>query len=73
MSPRSRRALAAKAPGSEATEVVEALKESWPDHPEWVDMLSAILDDEPMGPELRLVSHGRGADTIRLGFEPQAL
>ena len=23
-------------------------KESWPDHPEWVDMLTAILQDEPM-------------------------
>jgi len=32
----------------EVTEVVEALHESWPDHPEWVDMLTSILADEPM-------------------------
>ena len=37
-----------QAPGGEAAEVAEALKESWPDHPEWVDMLTAILQDEPM-------------------------
>jgi thiol-disulfide isomerase/thioredoxin len=36
------------APGGEAAEVVEALHESWPDHPEWVDMLTSILQDEPM-------------------------
>jgi thiol-disulfide isomerase/thioredoxin len=34
----------------EAAEVAEALRESWPDHPEWVDMLTGILEDEPMGP-----------------------
>src|ERR1700732_4277819 len=34
----------------EAAEVAEALKDSWPDHPEWVDMLTGILEDEPMGP-----------------------
>ncbi len=28
-----------------------ALRESWPDHPEWVDMLTGILEDEPMGTE----------------------
>ena len=33
-----------------AEEVAAALRESWPDHPEWVDMLAAILDEEPMGP-----------------------
>jgi hypothetical protein len=38
-----------EAPGGEADEIAQALKESWPDHPEWVDMLVAILDDEPMG------------------------
>ena len=38
----------AKTPGNEAAEVVKALDESWPDHPEWVDMLVAILSDEPM-------------------------
>ena len=30
--------------------MAEALKDSWPDHPEWVDMLTGILEDEPMGP-----------------------
>ena len=39
----------AQAGGGEAADVAQALKESWPDHPEWVDMLVAILDDEPMG------------------------
>jgi alkyl hydroperoxide reductase subunit AhpC len=38
----------AQAPGGDAAEVAQALKESWPDHPEWVDMLAAILQDEPM-------------------------
>ena len=38
----------AQPPGGEAAEVAQALKESWPDHPEWVDMLTAILQDEPM-------------------------
>ena len=38
----------AQAPGGEAAEVARALNESWPDHPEWVDMLTAILQDEPM-------------------------
>ena len=37
-----------KTPAGDAAEVAQALKESWPDHPEWVDMLSAILQDEPM-------------------------
>ena len=32
----------------EAAEVAAALQEAWPDHPEWVDMLTAILSDEPM-------------------------
>jgi Iodothyronine deiodinase/EF hand len=35
----------------EAAEVAQALRESWPDHPEWVDMLTGILEDEPMGPD----------------------
>lgn len=34
----------------ESAQIAQALRESWPDHPEWVDMLTAILDDEPMGP-----------------------
>jgi thiol-disulfide isomerase/thioredoxin len=32
----------------ESGEINAALGESWPDHPEWLDMLVAILDDEPM-------------------------
>jgi hypothetical protein len=45
-----KRAPAAAPPpsGNEAAAVAAALEESWPDHPEWVDMLSAILQDEPM-------------------------
>jgi hypothetical protein len=39
----------ASPPGGEAAEIARALQESWPDHPEWVDMLVGILDDEPMG------------------------
>jgi hypothetical protein len=35
----------------DAAEVAQALRESWPDHPEWVDMLTGILEEEPMGPE----------------------
>jgi hypothetical protein len=35
----------------EAIEVAQALREAWPDHPDWVDMLTAILAEEPMGPE----------------------
>ena len=38
----------AQAPGGDAAEVAQALKEAWPDHPEWVDMFAAILQDEPM-------------------------
>ena len=30
--------------------VAQALKDAWPDHPEWVDMLSDILMEAPMGP-----------------------
>ncbi len=34
----------------EVAEIAEALRESWPEHPEWVDMLASILEDEPMSP-----------------------
>ena len=34
--------------GSESAEVIQALQEAWPDHPEWVDMLTSILQDETM-------------------------
>jgi thiol-disulfide isomerase/thioredoxin len=36
-------------PANDAAQVADALREAWPDRPEWVDMLVAILDDEPMG------------------------
>jgi Iodothyronine deiodinase/EF hand len=49
--PRKPSASPAEAHQREAAEIAEALRESWPDHPEWVDMLTGILDDEPMGPE----------------------
>jgi hypothetical protein len=41
----------AEAHQRESAEVVQALRESWPDHPEWVDMLTGILEEEPMGPD----------------------
>jgi thiol-disulfide isomerase/thioredoxin len=34
--------------GGETAEVIQALEEAWPDHPEWVDMLTSILQDETM-------------------------
>ncbi len=37
--PPSRQPAAQSHAGGEAAEVAQALKESWPDHPEWVDML----------------------------------
>ncbi len=46
----SRRPAQAVQPASnDASDVVKALNESWPDHPEWVDMLVGILNEEPMG------------------------
>ena len=30
--------------------VVRAMDESWPDHPEWLDQLTEILQETPMGP-----------------------
>jgi hypothetical protein len=48
--PRKPSSAAAAAPGGEAAEVAAALQDAWPDHPEWVDMLASILQDEPMGP-----------------------
>ena len=32
-------------------EATQALEESWPEHPEWVDMLTDILQSKPMGPD----------------------
>jgi Iodothyronine deiodinase/EF-hand domain pair len=37
-------------PSNEHEQVAAALRESWPDHPEWVDMMVSILDDDQMGP-----------------------
>jgi thiol-disulfide isomerase/thioredoxin len=46
--PKKPTAIPHNAGGGETAEVAAALAESWPDHPEWVDMLTAILSDEPM-------------------------
>jgi thiol-disulfide isomerase/thioredoxin len=48
--PKKPPATPAEAHQREAAAVAEALRESWPDHPEWVDMLTSILVDEPMSP-----------------------
>jgi hypothetical protein len=37
------------AQGRPAEDVGQALREAWPDRPEWLDMYTAILNDEPMG------------------------
>jgi thiol-disulfide isomerase/thioredoxin/Ca2+-binding EF-hand superfamily protein len=49
--PRKPPASPAEAHQREAAEIAAALRESWPDHPEWVDMLTGILEEEPMGPD----------------------
>jgi Iodothyronine deiodinase/EF hand len=49
--PKKPPATPAEAHQREAAEVAQALRESWPDHPEWVDMLTGILEEEPMGPD----------------------
>jgi thiol-disulfide isomerase/thioredoxin len=36
--------------GGPSEDVGQALREAWPDRPEWLDMYTAILNDEPMGP-----------------------
>lgn len=48
--PNKARSSAPPRASADPTDVVAALDESWPDHPEWVDMLTAILSDEPMSP-----------------------
>ena len=35
---------------SQAAEIAGALQQAWPDRPEWLDMYTAILDDEKIGP-----------------------
>jgi len=37
--------------GGESVEISKVLQEAWPDRPEWLDMYTAILDDEVMGPK----------------------
>jgi Ca2+-binding EF-hand superfamily protein/thiol-disulfide isomerase/thioredoxin len=39
------------AASTEAVEIGRALREAWPERPEWLDMYTAILDDEEMGPQ----------------------
>lgn len=41
-------AVAAPADAADATH--RALQAAWPERPEWLDMYTAILNDEPMGP-----------------------
>jgi len=41
----------APAAGGTDPEVARALQESWPDRPEWVDMLADILQGSQMGPD----------------------
>jgi hypothetical protein len=37
--------------GGQAEEISKVLQEAWPDRPEWLDMYTAILDDQAMGPK----------------------
>jgi len=37
--------------GGQAEEIAKVLQEAWPDRPEWLDMYTAILDEEAMGPK----------------------
>ena len=37
-------------PEARPPKIAKALQEAWPDRPEWLDMYTAILDDEVMGP-----------------------
>jgi len=37
-------------PAPPAESAADTLREAWPDRPEWLDMYTAILSDEPMGP-----------------------
>jgi Ca2+-binding EF-hand superfamily protein len=47
--PSRRASQSAQPPDGDTAAVVKALNESWPEHPEWVDMLVGILNEEPMG------------------------
>jgi len=37
--------------GGESEQISKILREAWPDRPEWLDMYTAILEDEVMGPQ----------------------
>ena len=59
--------------GGEAAEVVQALEEAWPDHPEWVDMLTAILQDEPMSATYGWFRTAVAQTRFDWAVDPQAL
>jgi Ca2+-binding EF-hand superfamily protein len=42
---------ASSSSANEAEEIAKILQEAWPDRPEWLDMYTAILNDEQMGPK----------------------
>ena len=45
-------AAPANAPaGGDSLEISKVLQEAWPDRPEWLDMYTAILQDEVIGPD----------------------
>ena len=72
--PKKPPATPAEAHQREAAEVAEALRESWPDHPEWVDMLTGILEEEPMGPDFGWFRTAKtqtrfGWDAVRQRFD----
>ena len=46
--PNAARRQQTEAARREAAEVAEALRDAWPDRPEWVDMLADILDKNPI-------------------------
>lgn len=59
---------AAPKPPSPEEEVIKALDESYPDHPEWLDMLTDILQDAQMGPNYGWFR--TAVAQTRFGWEP---
>ncbi|AMV39907.1 deiodinase family protein [Planctomyces sp. SH-PL62] len=64
----------AAAPATAADESSRALREAWPDRPEWLDMYTAILSDEPMGPtngwfRTSVTQTRYGWDAVRARFD----